>query len=53
VARDPTLSTAQQSRRIRRPSEIEFFNRIGRELPSILQPVADLERRLAEAKKAR
>lgn len=26
VARDPTLSTAQQSRRIRRPSEIEFFN---------------------------
>jgi len=30
VARDPSSPTAQQSRRIRRPSEIEFFNRIGR-----------------------
>ena len=29
VARDPSSPTAQQSRRIRRPSEIEFFNRIG------------------------
>src|SRR5450755_2189190 len=29
VARDPNLSTAQRSRRIPRPSEIEFFNRIG------------------------
>jgi len=28
VAQAPTLSTAQQSRRIDRPSEIEFFNRI-------------------------
>jgi len=26
VTRDPTLSTAQQLRRFRRPSEIEFFN---------------------------
>jgi hypothetical protein len=30
VARDLSSPTAQQSRRIRRPSEIEFFNRIGR-----------------------
>ena len=29
VMRPPTLSTAQQLRRIRRPSEIESFNRIG------------------------
>jgi hypothetical protein len=33
--RDRTLTTAQRSTRIRRASEIEFFNRIGHEPPAI------------------
>src|SRR5450755_4665584 len=37
--RDRTLTTAQRSTRIRRASEIEFFNRIGRELPHKFQRI--------------